>query len=406
MIGQVQALRVGARKAGVAVGAPLHGRAHAVAVAHEHVVAHADLVAVVDDGRARHRQQHAVHELHAVHVVFHQRRQAPANAQVDARAHVGRIHGVHVVALLAGHHLERELVVVAQEDGPLAALGNVGRLRHDLDDGVPVFLRDGHVHARHEREVVGHVALVAIAEILAHVLRPHVGFGEQEAVLVLRVDGRAQLLDHRMGLGQVFVAGAVALHQVGNGVEPEAVHAHVEPEAHGLQDRLQQLRVVEVQVRLMAEEAVPEVLLGHRVPGPVRGLGVGEDDPRALVELVGVAPHVEVSLGRTGRREACGLEPRVLVRCVVDDQLGDHAQPPLVRLGQHLAEVVERAVLRVHVLVPGDVIAVVAQRRGVERHQPDGVDAQLLHVVELAVTPWKSPMPSLLESKKALTLSW
>ena len=89
---------------------------------------------------------------------------------------------VHVVALLAGHHLERQLVVVAQEDRPLAAVRDVRRLLHDLDDRVAVFLRDRHVHARHQREVVGHVALVAVAEVLAHVLRPLVGLGEQEAV--------------------------------------------------------------------------------------------------------------------------------------------------------------------------------------------------------------------------------
>ena len=51
---QVQLLRVGAREAGVAVRAPLHRRAHAVAVAEIDVVAHADLVAVVEDRRAGH----------------------------------------------------------------------------------------------------------------------------------------------------------------------------------------------------------------------------------------------------------------------------------------------------------------------------------------------------------------
>jgi hypothetical protein len=52
---EVQALRIGAREAGVAIDAPLHRRAHAVAVADVDVVAHADLVAVVDDRRARQR---------------------------------------------------------------------------------------------------------------------------------------------------------------------------------------------------------------------------------------------------------------------------------------------------------------------------------------------------------------
>ncbi len=380
---QVKPLRIRAREAGVAIGRPLHRGAHAVAIADEHVVAHTDFVAVINDRRPRHRQQHAVHELDAVLVVVHQRREAAPDAQVDARALVGRVRGVHVVALLAGHHLERELVMVAQKDRPLAAIRNVGRLLQDFDDRIAVFLRDRHVHARHQREVIRHVALVAIPEILAHVFRPHVGLGQQKAVLVFGVDHRADLLDDRVRLGQVLVAGAVALHQIGNGIEPETVDAEVEPETHRLEDGFEHRRVVEIQVGLVAEEAVPEELLGHRVPRPVGLLGVGEDDPRALVDLVGVAPHVEVPLGRTRRRVARRLEPRVFVRRVVDDQLGDHAQAALVRLFEHLLEVGERAVLRVHVFVARDVVAVVTQRRRIERHQPDRVDSEVLHVVEL-----------------------
>ena len=47
-----------------------------------------------------------------------------------------------------------------------------------------------------------------------------------------------------------------------------------------------------------------------------------------------------------------------------------------------LAEVLERAVVGMHVGVVGDVVAVVAQRRRIERQQPDRVDAELLDVVE------------------------
>ena len=51
--GQEEALGVGPGEAGVAVGAPLHGRAHPVPVTQIDVVPHADLVAVVDDRRPR-----------------------------------------------------------------------------------------------------------------------------------------------------------------------------------------------------------------------------------------------------------------------------------------------------------------------------------------------------------------
>ena len=42
-----------------------------------------------------------------------------------------------------------------------------------------------------------------------------------------------------------------------------------------------------------------------------------------------------------------------------------------------------RAVGRMDVVVVGDVVAVVAPGRGVERQQPDGVDAEVLDVLEL-----------------------
>ena len=86
---QDQPLRVGAREAGVAVGAPLHRRAHAVAVAEVDVVAHPDLVAVVEDRRAGQREEQAVQELHLAAVVADQRRQAAADAEVDPHL-VGR----------------------------------------------------------------------------------------------------------------------------------------------------------------------------------------------------------------------------------------------------------------------------------------------------------------------------
>ena len=65
---------------------PLHGRAHAVAVAEIDVVAHADFVAVVEDRRSGKRKEQAVQKFDAAPVVVHQRRQAPADAEIDAHA--------------------------------------------------------------------------------------------------------------------------------------------------------------------------------------------------------------------------------------------------------------------------------------------------------------------------------
>ena len=202
--------------------------------------------------------------------------------------------------------------------------------------------------------------------------------------LVARVERAADLLQDVVRLRQVLADRAFALDQVGHGVEAQAVDAAVEPELHDLDHRLEHLRVVEVQIRLMMEEAVPVVRLGGVVPAPVRGLGVGEDDPHALVLPVGLAPDVEVAFGRSRRRAPRRLEPRMLVGGVVDDELGDDADvrggaPPSTNRSKSC----QRAVARMDVLVVGDVVSVVAQRRRIEGQQPERVDAEALQVVEL-----------------------
>ena len=141
-------------------------------------------------------------------------------------------------------------------------------------------------------------------------------------------------------------------------------------------------RVVEVEVGLVAVEAVPVVRVRDRVPRPVRGLEVLEDDARVAVAVGRVAPDVEVALGRAGPRAARALEPGVLVGGVVEDELGDDPQAAPVGLADEGPDVAQRAVVGVDRDVVGDVVAVVAQRRGIERQQPDGRDAEVLEVVE------------------------
>ena len=189
-----------------------------------------------------------------------------------------------------------------------------------------------------------------------------------------------------MRLGQVLAVRPVALVQVRHRVEAEPVEAEVEPEAEHVQHLLLHVRVVVVQVGLVREEPVPVVLPAHGVPRPVRRLGVEEDDPRVAPARVVVAPDVPVAV-RAGRVVTALLEPRVIGRGVVHDEVGDHAQPALVRLVDEELEVVDRPVVGMDRIEVGDVVAAVAQRARVERQQPDAVDADLLQVVELVGEP-------------------
>src|SRR5687768_6941765 len=63
--GQIKALRIGARETSIAIRAPLHWSAHAVAIAKVNVIAHADLIAVIDHRGAGQREQQAVEQLYA-----------------------------------------------------------------------------------------------------------------------------------------------------------------------------------------------------------------------------------------------------------------------------------------------------------------------------------------------------
>ena len=189
-------------------------------------------------------------------------------------------------------------------------------------------------------------------------------------------------LDDAVRLGQILAGGAIALNQVWNRVHAQRVDAHVEPEAHRLQHFFDHQRIVEVQVGLVRKETVPVVGLGRLVPGPVGLFGVGKDDARVLVELVGRGPDVHLARRRTGRRQARGLEPWMLIAGVVDDQLDHHLHVALVRRVQKRLEVVQGSVGRIHVDVVGDVVAVVAQRRREKRQQPDAGDAEVLQIVQ------------------------
>ncbi len=207
---QVEPLWVGPGKAGVAVRAPLHWGPHAVAIAEIDVVAHPDLVAVIDDGRAGHGQQQAVHQLDLAGIVVQQRRQSAADADVHAHARIGGVGAVHVVPLLVGDHFQGQLVVVTQENRPLAIVRDIRGLFEDFDDGIAVFLGDGHEHARHQRKMISHVAFIAVTEVVAHVFRPLVGLGQKQAATIMLVHHCPHLLDDRVSLGQIFVVGAFA----------------------------------------------------------------------------------------------------------------------------------------------------------------------------------------------------
>ena len=147
----------------------------------------------------------------------------------------------------------------------------------------------------------------------------------------------------------------------------------------------------------MGEEPVPVVLAPLGVAGPVGLLGVDEDDPGVAVPVSSSLHTYQSALGlvrswRDSWNQGCWS------RGVVHDQVGDDPDAPLVGLLDQLDGVGQVAVLGQDGPEVADVVAAVAQRRLVERQQPQAVDAQPLEVVELGGDAGRSPVPSSLAS--------
>src|SRR6185437_5940155 len=147
-----------------------------------------------------------------------------------------------------------------------------------------------------------------------HVLRPLIGFREQGLAGSISVELLPQPFKYRMRLGQILVVRSFALAKVGHRVETESVHSGIEPTLHHPQDRRHYAGIIEIQVRLVREEAMPVISAGFLVPCPVRFLGIGENNAGAGIFLVAAAPDIPVAGTRSGRAALGSLEPSVMTR--------------------------------------------------------------------------------------------
>ncbi len=265
--------------------------------------------------------------------------------------------------------------MIAQKESPLAAVGDRRRLRHDVGNGQAILLAKRHVDARHQGEMEGHVALVALAEVGAHVGRPLVGFRQDQSICVLGIDGGPNSLDDGMGLRQVFAGSSVALDKIGNRIHPQRVDAHVEPEAHRLQHFLNDERVIEVEIGLVREKAMPVIGSCRFVPGPVRFFRVRKNDACVLIHLIALRPDIHLAFRRSGGRQSRGLEPWMLIASVIDDQLDHDLHPARVGGFEEGLEILQRAIRGIDVDIVRNVIPVVAQRGWKERQEPNASDA-------------------------------
>ena len=246
-----------------------------------------------------------------------------------------------------------------------------------------------------DREVQHHLQPVAfVAEVLHALVRRDVGFGQHDRI------ARRHCRKSRISFSKLKSCLAarrrpLLLDQERHGVHAEAGHAELQPEPHDLLDLGAHVRVPRVQVGLVVVEAMEVVLPRLRRPSvQVVVCSPGKDDALVVVRPA-ARPTRRTSRGNGESGSLARLlKPRRIDRRVVDDEIDDDADAERVGVIHELDEVAERAVLVVDAVVVGDVVAVVAIGRRVERLQPDAGDAEARQVVEPALSPSKSPMPS------------
>ena len=229
---------------------------------------------------------------------------------------------------------------------------------------------------------------VLVPEELALLWRRQVHLAHQHRVAGAATDVAPQVPQQLVRIFTRPLIGARRLDEERHGVDAKAAQSMLEPEADRLCDLVAYLGVRHIQVRLVGVEAVHVPPLDLFVECPVRVLLVREDHVAGLLVRLLVAPDVEV-VKRRVPAAAGSPEPGMLVRGVVHDEVGDHADTALARRPHDVDEVAVRPEPRVDAVEVGDVVAVVALAGRHERHQPDAVDAEPPQVVDPLAQPWQ-----------------
>ena len=100
-----------------------------------------------------------------------------------------------------------------------------------------------------------------------------------------------------MRFRKVFTICAFSFKEVRNSVEAKSINTHVAPIVDDPEDLFLDEGVVIVQIGLVVKKAVPVILLGNRVPGPVRSFKILEDDAHVAVLVRIIRPHIKIPFG-------------------------------------------------------------------------------------------------------------
>jgi len=112
------------------------------------------------------------------------------------------------------------------------------------------------------------------------------------------------------------------------------------------------------------KKAMPVVLAGYGIPGPVGVLEVLENDPHILILPRVIRPDIVCPLFGVFGRLTGTLKPGMRIRGVVDHQFGNDFQVALVRLFHEMLEYGDIAIRGIDIVVIGDIVTVVFEGEG------------------------------------------
>src|ERR1700744_6404022 len=120
-----------------------------------------------------------------------------------------------------------------------------------------------------------------------------------------------------MGFRQILPVGALALEKIRDGIQPETVYPHLAPKIDDPEYLFLNQRIIIIQIGLVMKKAVPVILPGYRIPGPVGMLKVLENDPDIFVLLGIVCPDIESAFFGIFRRQTRALKPGMRIRGMI-----------------------------------------------------------------------------------------
>lgn len=149
-------------------------------------------------------------------------------------------------------------------------------------------------------------------------------------------------------------------------IDAEAVDAQVKPEAHCGMHCGADLRIAPIEIGLFPQEGVVVVLVRPLIPFPRAAAEIA--DPIVGWRAVGpsIAPNVPVALAARAR-SATVDEPRMLIGCVVWNEIQSDFDPAPMRLAKKPDEAWQVSESRGDVAIVRDVIAEIGHRRRIDR---------------------------------------